>query len=195
MAALAETCRMPELDDQAMLRESIAKFKTALDYRDVSHLRIAKRVTLIIRIGMISLAVIALALLLLVFVLTYYIQDAITALETMNRHFRSMQTDMVVMKSKVSEMDTRVASLPMIVNSVSSMDQAVGALNADIGIMLGKIRSMNLHMNDLTGNVATMTNQFAVMDASVYAIARGVNTMSSAMRPLNNLIDLFPFRW
>lgn len=186
---------MPELDDQVMLRDSIAKFKTALDYRDVIHLRIAKRVTLIIRVGMISLAVIAIALLLLVFVLTYYIQDAITALETMNRHFRSMQTDMVVMKSKVSEMDSRVASLPMIVNSVSSMDQAVGALNADIGIMLGKIRSMNLHMNYLTGNVATMTNQFAVMDASVYGIARGVNTMSSAMRPLNTLMDMFPFRW
>ncbi len=181
---------MTDSEAQALLRDSILRFNHAMMLRGEMNLRLAKRITAIIRIGTISLAVIVFAIGLLVAILTWQMQYIVTAMNTMNTHFSTMAKNMVVMRQTVAEMETRVQSMPLIVREIEIMDATMQAMGRDIHQIGQRMDRMNASVTQVTGSVVQMSQTFARMDSAVLGIGHDVNTMSGPMRMFNNFMPV-----
>jgi methyl-accepting chemotaxis protein len=177
---------MTELETQTLLRDSILRFNHAMSLRGEMNLRLAKRITAIIRIGMISLAVIVLAIGLLVAILAWQMQYIVTAMSTMNTHFSAMAKNMVTMRDTITLMEAKVQSMPTIVREIEAMDASMAVMNTDIERISQRMDRMNTSVAQVTHNVLRMSQTFAHMDNAVSGIGTDVNTMSSPMRMFNN---------
>jgi uncharacterized protein YoxC len=182
-----------ELDPNAMLQEAVRRISHAVELRNEMHIRIAKRVTAIIRIGMISLGIVGIAMVLLVFMLSYKMNFMIQAMQTMNSHFRSMSDNMSQMRILIVDMEKHVRSMPTIVTEVEKMDSTVRMMRADIDTISTRMDTMNSKITQVGGNVARMTHTFNSMDKAVYGMGRDVNTMSAPMKNFNWMRSVVPF--
>ena len=180
-------------DDDELVRDAMRRMEHAIEVRNSMHLRIANRVTSLIRVGMISLGMIALAFLSLMLILSLKLETMITAMETMNKHFRAMSDEMATMKQKIIVMDTSVQSMPLIVAKVQEMDRSVNSMTQDMAILAERMNAMNGKISTVSANVARMTDTFVSMDQAVYGIGRDVNTMSAPMKDFNGFRSFMPW--
>ncbi len=176
--------------DQQKLEEMAAKFKDIFEQRFSMHLRVARRTTALIRIGMFSLGVIAVSMLLLVLTLTYQIKPMIDAVITMNQHFTSIADNMMVMRDAIREMEANVANMPVMATEMNNMQASVGEMTESMNNLARRMNTLDTNMAGITQSVARMTGTFAVMNQTVGAMEYDVNRMSGPMRAFNSFNPL-----
>ena len=81
------------------------EFRKAMEIRGAMNIRVAKRVTSILRISMVSFGLVTLVLLIMLFAFTSKMDEMIVALNTMNGQFSSISKDMTKMRASVSSME------------------------------------------------------------------------------------------
>ncbi len=178
-------------DDQ-LAQSTIQKFNHTLELRNQMHIRVAMRVTSIIRVGMISIGGLVVAMFLLVSLLLWKFQDMVNAMTTMNQHFSIMSDDMGKMREMILKMDQSMQPMPAITHNVQTMDQSVMAMNQNMDMIAAKMINMDYTMQQMRANVMRMTNTFGGMDQAVYGIGRDVNVMSQPMKDFNGLRSMIP---
>jgi len=183
------------LDQATMLCESIAKFNRSVQLRNGMHMRIGKRITFIIRVGMFSMAIVAVAFLLLVLVLSSKIYIMVDAMDVMNKYFSSMADNMAKMDHVIKYMDRDVGAMPAIVSEVQGMNIAVQTLHRSVTTMSGDLATMTGNVGRMGGSVAHMTGNFQKMDSSVSGIGQDVNTMSQPMKVFDSFRSMMPMSW
>lgn len=169
------------------LRQSVAHFRDAMDVRSRLNLRVAMRVTAILRVGMISLGVVAIIFLFLLFVLTSKITYMIDVIDTMNTQFTSMSKDMGEMRGVIVQMDQYMSTMPVIVQEVGAMQGSVSTLNGHISEIATRMQTIDKGLTRITQHVGNMTGTFRVMDGSVNRIDQDVHRMSRPMKLFNSL--------
>lgn len=174
-----------EPDDQLKLHQIADHFQGILDHQFAMHLRVARRTTALIRIGLFSLGVIAVAMLLLLVTLNYQIKPMIEAVDTMHRHFSHISTDMDVMKEAILEMDANVAQMPVMAGEMGQMQGSVRDMTLTMGDLAARMRNLDTNMANITQSVGRMTATFAVMNQTVGTMGQDVNRMSGPMRAFN----------
>lgn len=179
------------LEQHETLRQAVVHFKEAMDVRSRLNLRVAIRVTSILRVGMISLGVVAVIFLFLLLVLTSKITYMIDVIDTMNSQFTSMSKDMGEMRRVIVQMDQHMATMPTIVQEVDGMKGTVSSLNGHIGTIATKMQAIDKGLANITTHVGNMTATFRVMDGSVNRIGQDVNRISRPMK-LFNTFSPFP---
>ncbi|MBF0161633.1 MAG: hypothetical protein HQL88_05020 [Magnetococcales bacterium] len=179
------------LEQHAALRQAAEHFKQAMEVRSGLNLRVAKRVTAILRVGMISMGVVVVIFLLLLFVLTSKITHMIDIIDTMNRQFTSMAEDMGAMRAVIVQMDQRMTALPVIVTEIGTMQESVASLNKHIHDIGGRMQGIDKSLANITSNVGNMTSTFRVMDGTVHGINWDVQRMARPMKLFNAIV---PFR-
>jgi len=85
-------------DQEKLIRRATEDFIKAMDIRSATNVRVARRVTAILRIGMVSFGAVSLILLLMLYAFTSKMDEMIVALDTMNRQFSSMSGDMTLIR-------------------------------------------------------------------------------------------------
>lgn len=180
------------LTDQELIRESAEKAFYSIELRNHMQLRLATRITSIIRIGMIGTGAMSVAVLLLILVLSYYLKDMIVAMDVMNKHFTSMAEDMAEMEQRIAQMDLAVAAMPAIVEDVGAMNQSIVHMSDDIHTISASMTNMQTRMHSVSKNMVTMSQTFQAMDGAVYGIGRDVNTMSEPMKGFNAFRSFMP---
>ncbi|CAK0748855.1 conserved hypothetical protein [Gammaproteobacteria bacterium] len=183
------------LDQATMLCESITRFNHAVQLRNEMHMRIGKRITFIIRVGMFSMAVVAVAFLLLVLVLSSKIHIMVNAMDIMNGHFTSMADNMNKMNTVIQDMDGNVGTMPTIVSEIQRMNVAMQTLHQSVATISGNLAAMTGNVGRMGGNVARMTSDFQRMDSSVSGIGYDVNTMSQPMKVFDSFRSMMPMSW
>ncbi len=178
-------------DDQ-LAQATIKKFNHTLELRNQMHIRVAMRVTSIIRVGMISIGGLVVAMFLLVLLLLWKFQDMVNAMTTMNQHFSMMSDDMGQMREMILKMNQSMQPMPTITQNVQTMDQSVTAMNQNMNLIATKMINMDYTMQQMQTNVMRMTNTFGGMDQAVYGIGRDVNVMSQPMKDFNGLRSMIP---
>lgn len=179
-------------DDQ-LAEATLKKVNHAIELRNQMHIRVAQRVTSIIRVGMISIGGLIIAMFLLVALLLWKFQDMVNAMTTMNQHFSMMSDDMGKMREMILQMDQSMRPMPSITQNVQTMDQSVMVMNKNMDMIAAKMVNMENTMQQMQANVTRMTYTFRGMDQAVYGIGRDVNTMSQPMKDFNNLRSILPF--
>lgn len=177
-------------DEQRKLEEIASSFRNILDQQFAMHLQVARRTTALIRIGMTSLAVIAVAMLFLLLTLSYQINPMIDAVGTMNRHFTSIAGNMGTMKEAILEMESHVAQMPVMSREMDGMQGSVREMTQTLGDLSQRMRSLDANMAAITQSVGRMTATFAVMNQTVGGMGHDVNRMTGPLRTFNAINPL-----
>ncbi|HYQ72245.1 MAG TPA: hypothetical protein VET88_09995 [Gammaproteobacteria bacterium] len=174
-------------DQEARIRQATEDFHRAMEIRNAMSVRVAKRVTAILRIGMVSLGLVTIILMMMLYAFTSKMGEMIVALNTMNTEFSSMAQDMTAMKTTLYDMEHIVAHVPAITRATADMTGTVGNMRGSVEAMQQTIGQLNNEVHTTAGQVASMTRQIRTLDPAVQHMGRDVNRMSGPMRMINNI--------
>ncbi|MBG7609224.1 MAG: hypothetical protein IZT55_00005 [Anaerolineae bacterium] len=172
------------------IRQAAEDFRKAMGIRSSMNLRVAKRVTFILRISMVSFGLVSLMLLIMLYAFTSKMDEMILALDTMNGQFSSMSKDMTTMRTTLYRMENNISYVSAITQVTRDISGTVGAMKIEVDGMKGIIASLNYEVYGITDQVNNMTGQMRLLDPAVQYIGRDVNRMSGPMRLFN---DFNPF--
>jgi len=172
-------------DQEARIRQAAEDFHSAMEIRNAMSVRVAKRVTAILRIGMVSLGLVTIILMMMLYAFTSKMGEMIVALNTMNTQFSSMAQDMTAMKTTLYNMEHNVAHVPAITRATADMTGNVGIMRGSVGSMQKTIAQLRNEVHATTGQVTNITLQIRTLDPAVQHMGRDVNRMSGPMRMFN----------
>jgi len=172
-------------EQEAHVRRATEDFRKAMEIRNAMSVRVAKRVTAILRIGMVSLGVVTIILMMMLYAFTSKMGEMIVALNTMNTEFSSMAQDMTAMKTTLYAMEHNVAHVPAITLATADMTGTVGIMRGSVETMQQIIGQLNNEVHATTGLVGNMTRHMRTLDPAVQHMGRDVNRMSGPMRMFN----------
>jgi outer membrane murein-binding lipoprotein Lpp len=170
---------------EARVRQATEDFRMAMEIRNAMSVRVAKRVTAILRIGMVSLGMVTIILMMMLYAFTSKMDEMIVALNTMNTKFSSMAEDMTVMKTTLYGMEKYVAHVPSITRATVDMTGNVGIMHTSVETMQQTIGQLNNEVHVTTGQVTNMTRHIRTLDPAVQHLGTDVNRMSGPMRMFN----------
>lgn len=160
-------------------------FKVAMALRNSMNVRVATRVTAILRIGMVSFGIVTVILLLMLYAFTSKMNEMIVALNTMNREFSSMSQDMTMMRTTLGGMERNISHVPAITRATQDIGLTVGTMRSEVANMDKTIANLNYEMDGITNQVGNMTWQIRAIDPAVQHMGNDVNRMSGPMRLFN----------
>ena len=172
-------------DQQEQLHQALEDFRVAMKLRNAMNVRVAKRVTAVLRIGMVSFGVVAVILLLMLYAFTSKMGEMIVALDTMNREFTSMSQDMTTMRTTLSSMERNISHVPEITQATSDIAETVGEMRSEVTSMQGTIGNLDYEVGGITNKVSNMNWQLRTLDPAVQHMGHDVNRMSGPMRLFN----------
>jgi len=184
----------PADNEQELLMESIQKFRHAMKLRSGMNMRLGRRITSIIRVGMVGISVMALAMLMLMVTLAFQMVNVVDAMENMNKHFSTMADDMKQMQLVIVRMDQHMQAMPRIVGNVQDMEKSVTSMGTNMHTISEHMGVMKQNIQQLSVSVASMDSTFVTMDDAVLGIGQQVNTMSAPMKVFNSMRSITPFR-
>jgi methyl-accepting chemotaxis protein len=170
----------------------VADFRRGMEIRNNLNLRVARRVTLILRTGIISLGAITVILLVMLVAFNMKLVEMSAVLETMNQKFSSMSANMGKMQVVLKAMDKNVAYLPSIVEETGKMRGVVETLSGDIHTMSGQVSHLQSNITGITGNLDQMTRTFRVLDVTVHDMSVDIDKISKPSRFFNNMMPFLP---
>jgi hypothetical protein len=179
------------IEQEERIRQAAEDFKKAMEIRNSMSMRVARRVTAILRIGMVSFGVTALILLMMLYAFTSKMDEMIVALNTMNHQFSSMSEDMVTIKTTLYTMEHNISFVPAITQVTKGISNTVSGMNTEVGDTRRTVANLNLEITGITNQVNNMTWQIRSIDPAVQHIGRDVYRMSGPIRMFNmfNPID------
>jgi len=172
-------------DQEKQFRQAAKDFSKAMEIRTSLNLRVAKRVTAILRVGMVSFGVVAILLLSMLYAFTSKMDAMIVALDTMNHQFSSMSEDMTLMKTTMHSMERNIAHMPAVTLATRDIRNTIGGMRTEVDGMKKTVANLNYEVYGITNQVGNMTWQMSQLDPAVRYMGRDVNRMSGPMRMFN----------
>lgn len=168
-----------------LVKQAMADFKDAVHIRNGLHIRVASRVTTLLRVGAVSLVMVAVVFMFLLWTVSSKLDMMFKVMEVMNYRFTNMAKDMAIMREIITGMDQHMASVPLIVGEVGSMQKTVAAMNPDIQQIAIRMNLIENNMVGITQSVGHMTQTFSAMDFNVQDIDKWVNRTARPMKLFN----------
>ena len=168
-------------------RQAAEDFSKAMEIRTSMNFRVARRVTAILRIGMVSFGVVAVILLSMLYAFTSKMDEMIVALNTMNHQFSSMSEDMSKMKVTMHAMARDISHMPAVTLATRDIRNTIGGMRIEIDGMNKTVANLNYEVYGITNQVGNMTWQMSMLDPAVRNMGRDVNRMSGPMRMFNQI--------
>jgi methyl-accepting chemotaxis protein len=176
----------------AEIRQAVADFKRGMDIRSSLNLRIAKRITWILRTGSVSMGVITVIMVFALMAFNNKLVEMNNVLDTMNQKFGSMSADMGKIQIVLKQMDRNVTYLPDIVDETSAMKDMMQVMRADIGAVSGSVANLQGTLTGITENVDHMTHTFRGLDHTMRYIDADLNKISGPSRMFNKTMPFLP---
>jgi len=174
-------------DQEEKFRLAAIDFGKAMEIRTSMNLRVARRVTAMLRIGMVSFGVVAVILLSMLYAFTSKMDEMIVALDTMNYQFASMSEDMSKMKTTMHGMERDMSHMPAITLATRDIRNTIGGMRMEVGGMRKTVANLNYQVYGISNQVGNMTGQMSMLDPAVRHMGRDVNRMSGPMRMFNTI--------
>lgn len=174
-------------EQEQRLLQATEEFRKAMALRSNMSVRVAKRVTAILRIGMVSFGVLALILLMMLYAFTSKMDEMIAALSTMNGQFSSMSKDMAKIRTTIHQMERNIAYVPAITQATGNIQLTVAGMRSEIDSMSATMTQLNKDMGSITGEMTNITWQMRSIDPAVQYMGHDVNRISGPMRLFNKL--------
>jgi hypothetical protein len=182
---------MSPLDtDSEAIKGALDDFFRAMDLRTDRNVRVAKRVTAMLRVGMIGMALFAGLMTWMIWVFTERAQEMTAVFSTIRGELTRMADNMTTMRHTLVDIDRDIGSFPVVTHEMGSMRVTIAAMNGDVTRLAERISRMNGNLDVITGSVSHMGQSFRLLSPAVAGIGASVAQGSKPMRTFNNL---FPF--
>jgi outer membrane murein-binding lipoprotein Lpp len=171
-----------ELSQEQIIQQINHKYRQAMDLRFTINIRVAKRMTIIIR-GLIAVfAVLLISFFLLISVLTQHTNEINDTINTINLYFTSMTEDMHAMRLNVASMEQDMSVMPIIMEEVATINGHVNTMGKSIESLAQKMHTINQHMSSMDEDITAMSTTLLKMDNTVHYIDIDVDNLSSPMK-------------
>ena len=174
------------------IHQAVAYFRRGMEIRSGLNLRVAKRVTLILRISFISMGVFTVIMVGTLLAFNNKLVEMNYVLDTMNQKFGSMSEDMGKMQVVIKQIDRNITYLPGIVDETSAMKDVVQVMRGDIGAISGSVANLQINLTGITGNVDNMTQTFRGLDNTMQHLGVDINKMSGPSKMFNKMMPFLP---
>lgn len=151
-------------------------------------LKVATRVTFLIRFTMVLFGGLAISMLVMMLIMSSKMGDLTGAIDNMNAHFSHMTEDMKIMRAHVSKMEQSIQAMPNMLTQVDAMNHSMGQMNGSVANMSGDMTSIRQNMDTMRVSVDQIDNNFAHMEQSMALMRQDVNQMSKPMRLFNQMM-------
>jgi hypothetical protein len=180
----------PSEFDAAAVSRALDDFFRAMDLRTNRNVRVGKRVTLMLRVGVVSLVLLALLMAGMIWAFTDRVGVMIGVLGTMRTEFSGMAGNMTEMHRILGGLERDMASFSVVTDEMDVMRSTVSEMTGEVQEMAGRMAIMSGDVNLVTGNVANMNQSFRLLGPSVSAIGAKVDRGSG---PMKTFYDVSPF--
>jgi phage-related protein len=178
--------------ESQLVARALDDFFQAMELRTERNVRVAKRVTGMLRIGVISAAMFAALLTGMIWAFTDRVREMTGVLGTMHTEFVRMSDNLSEMRRVISAMERDMASFTVVTGEMRLMRTTIAGMNADMATIAGRMAAMDGDVSLITGNVAGMNQSFRLLAPAVAGIGAHVEKGAAPVRGFNNL---FPFSW
>jgi hypothetical protein len=182
----------PSNAERELLAKALDDFTEAMRLRTERNVRAAKRVTVMLRAGMLSTVLFGALLAGMLWAFTDRVRVMIDVLSTMRVEFGEMSGNMADMRATLTRIQEDMAAFAIVTNEMHLTRQTVSALNRDVGDMASRTALMSAETDLITKNVYQMNQSFRLLTPSVGRIGVSVDQGAAPAKTFNNL---FPFSW
>ncbi|MBF0094318.1 MAG: hypothetical protein HQL33_02540 [Alphaproteobacteria bacterium] len=173
--------------DLREISQVVLDFKRAMEIRSSLNFRVARRVTALLRLGVLTAGGLTVILVLMLLGFSSKIREMTEVMENIRLEFTSMASDMQVMGKVVRKMDEDMAGFPDVVTEMGHMRRNVATLDASVAQMTAKAQQIENEMRGISADVGAMTGTFRYLEASVGGIGADVNRASTPMQMFNTM--------
>lgn len=170
----------------------VADFRRGMEIRSTLNLRVARRVTQILRTGILGLGTITLILVVMLIAFNMKLVEMSAVLDTMNQKFSSMSNNMGETQVVLESMDRNVSYVPAIADETGTMQRTVDRLRSESQAMSERISYLESNVTGITGNLDQITHTFRGVDSTVQNMGLDINKPSGPSRMFNNMMPFLP---
>jgi uncharacterized phage infection (PIP) family protein YhgE len=174
-------------------------FRAGMDNSHQLSLRIGRRTTQIIRMGLFSVLALAAAMFYLITILTAdfgRITDKMVIMsETMGRmeaHFADVSGKLANIESSMNTMNNSVLVLPDINVTLGRMNQNTASMSSDIHLMGGDLGEIQGDVSTMSQDLETMDRNVGGLNAAVQNMTGSVQHMTNRVRTISRPMEMFP---
>ncbi len=178
-----------ELDAAAVTR-ALDDFFRAMDLRTARNVRVGKRVTAMLRVGVVSLVFLGLLMAGMIWAFTDRVAVMIEVLGTMRTEFSGMADNMTKMHRILGALEQDMASFSAVTDEVDVMRSTVSEMRGEVQEIAGRMAMMKGDVNLVSVHVADMNQSFRLLGPSVSGIGAKVDRGAG---PMKTFYDMFPF--
>lgn len=178
-----------ELDSAAVSR-ALDDFFRAMELRTDRNVRVGKRVTAMLRVGVVSLVFLGLLMAGMIWAFTDRVGVMIEVLGTMRTEFSGMADNMTKMHRILGALEQDMGSFSVVTDEMHVMRSTVSEMRGDVHEMAGRMAMMSGDVNLVAGNVSNMNQSFRLLGPSVSGIGAKVDRGAG---PMKTFYDMFPF--
>jgi hypothetical protein len=182
-----------ETDGDAMAR-AVEDFRHAMQLRRAITLRVAKRVTALLRIGIFSVAFFAILLTVIIWIFTDRTQDMTAVLGTMQEQFAGMADNMDSMRTSLARIENDMAAFTIVSHEMNGMRATIAAIDDEVGRMGAQVGLIRQHVTLVGGHTVNMAQSFRLLTPAVSSIGARVAKGSEPSKTFNRVFPS-PWRW
>lgn len=178
--------------DSELIARAMDDFVQAMDLRTERNVRVARRVTAMLRVGVVSFALFGVLMAGMLWAFTDRVRVMIDVLGTMRAEFSQMSNNMSEMRGTLTSLERDMTAFSDVTDEMRVTRQTVSAVNGAVQEMSGRTAAMSTDFDLVTAHVAQMNQSFRQLSPSVAGIGANVDQGSGPMKTFNSM---FPFSW
>jgi methyl-accepting chemotaxis protein len=163
------------------IASAMVEFRSEMEYYNGRGEKIAKRTRFIMRAVFATLIVSSIYLVFMIFQMANNMSVMTGHLESMYSRFGSMSQDMREITGLVDSMGKSISGIPAIAQSMTLMDEDVGAMSGSVFEMNTSMTAIDSDMVRINTDMHEITGRLSNMNRAVNWMTRDVNEMAAPM--------------
>lgn len=178
--------------ERELLVQALDDFNKAMALRTERNVRAAKRVTVILRAGILSIVLMGSLMAAMLWAFTDRVRVIVDVVSTMRLEFKDMSDNMAKMRVTLGRIENDMTAFSVVTGEMHFTRDTVGNMNADVQAMATQMDVMTTDIDLITADVFRMNQAFRLLAPSVSRIGANVDQGSAPAKTFNSV---FPFSW
>ena len=171
-------------------------FRESMEMSREMSIKIGKRTTQIIRMGMLSVFILGAVMTYLITTMAGDFGRMTTNMVAMSGYMKSMEKNFAQVSGRLAHMDLiltkmgeSVYVLPEISKTMNIMGRSTYQMSSDIHVMVGDVGAMQTDVSSMTGSLDTMDKKVGGMNSAVHDMTGSMRRMNGEMRQMSRSMD------
>ena len=176
-------------------------FRASMEMSREMSIKIGKRTTQIIRMGMLSVFILGAVMTYLITTMAGDFGRMTENMVAMSGYMKSMEKNFSQVSGRLANMDITLTGmsqsvyvLPEINDTMHVLGRSTYQMSSDMHTMVGDLGEMQTDVSSMSGNLDAMDKKVGGMNAAVYDMTGSMRHMNREMRDMSRPLDFFPLK-